>query len=69
MLLLLIVLGITLGAPIVAIPLVLVGLAVFALTDVRRRRRQAREMASFREEAKAEDVEFTARDKETLVSE
>ena len=68
-LLLLIVLGITLGAPIVAIPIVVVALIVIGLVDVRRRRRQARELASFRDEAKAEKVEFTARDKETLVSE
>jgi hypothetical protein len=33
------------------------------------RRKQAKQVHSFREDARTEGVEFTARDKETLVSE
>jgi hypothetical protein len=51
------------------VPIVLVGAAVLGATDFRRRRQQARQMHDFREGAKAESVDFTSRDKETLVSE
>jgi Flp pilus assembly protein TadB len=67
--LMLIALAVTLGAPILAIPIVVVGVAVLAYVDFTRRRRQVREMQTFREQAKTEKVEFTPRDKETLVSE
>jgi uncharacterized membrane protein len=57
------------GAPVLAIPVVIAGAAVLGLADMRRRRQQVRQMNDFRESAKTESVEFTARDKETLVSE
>jgi UDP-N-acetylmuramyl pentapeptide phosphotransferase/UDP-N-acetylglucosamine-1-phosphate transferase len=57
------------GAPILAVPIAIVGVALIGVLDMRRRRRQANEMHHFREQAKAESVEFTPRDKETLVSE
>ena len=57
------------GTPILGIPIAIVGIAVIAIVDFRRRSRQAREMHEFRDEAKAEKIEFTERDKDTLVSE
>jgi hypothetical protein len=57
------------GAVIVAIPVALIGVGVAAALDMRRRRKQAGDIHQFREQAKAEKVEFTERDKETLVSE
>ena len=61
--------GVAWGAPIIAVPIVLVGALAFGVFDLRRRRSQARQMREFRDEAKAEKVDFTDRDQETLVSE
>ena len=57
------------GAVIVALPVAAVGIVVLGMMDLRRRRKQSKSMQEFRDEAKAEDVEFTERDKETLASE
>ena len=57
------------GAVIVALPVAAIGIAVLGLLDVRRRRNQAKTVEEFRDEAKAEKVDFTERDKETLASE
>lgn len=57
------------GAPIFAVPIVIIGAIVLGAADFRRRRRQVRRMHEFREEAKSQSVEFTPRDKETLASE
>jgi hypothetical protein len=57
------------GAVIVAIPLALLAIGAIAAFDFSRRRQQAKQVHDFREDAKAEGVEFTDRDKETLVSE
>jgi hypothetical protein len=57
------------GAPIFAVPVFLVGVAGIGALDFARRRRQARQMHTLRDEAKASSVEFTERDQETLVSE
>jgi hypothetical protein len=57
------------GAVIVALPLALVGIAAVGFFDLRRRRKQAANVHEFRDQAKTEKVEFTERDKETLVSE
>jgi Na+/H+ antiporter NhaD/arsenite permease-like protein len=54
------------GAPIFAVPIVLVALAILGLLELRARAKRARSMEEFRDEAAAEKVEFTARDKETL---
>jgi hypothetical protein len=48
---------------------VILGVASIGVVDFQRRRKQARDMHDFREQAKAESVEFTERDEETLVSE
>jgi hypothetical protein len=57
------------GAPVIGIPIVILGAAALGIADMRRRRQQIKQMHDFRDNAKAESVEFTARDKETLVSE
>ena len=57
------------GAVIVAIPLAVLAIGAIAAFDFSRRRQQAKQVHDFREDAKAEGVEFTDRDKETLVSE
>jgi hypothetical protein len=57
------------GAVIVAIPVALIGVGIAAALDMRRRRTQAADVHNLREQAKAEKVEFTERDKETLSSE
>jgi hypothetical protein len=57
------------GAPIFAVPIVIIGVALLGAADFRRRRRQVRQMHEFREEAKSQSVEFTPRDRETLASE
>jgi uncharacterized membrane protein len=57
------------GAPVLAVPVVILGAAVLGIADLRRRRQQIRQMQDHRESAKPQSVEFTTRDKETLVSE
>jgi uncharacterized SAM-binding protein YcdF (DUF218 family) len=54
------------GAPIFAIPIVVLVLAALGLGQMRRRARAARSMDRMREQAAAEKVEFSARDRETL---
>ncbi len=55
------------GAPIFALPIVLVLVAVLGTLELRRRSAETRGMESFRDEAKAESIEFTERDKQTTV--
>jgi hypothetical protein len=57
------------GAVIVALPVAAIGIAAVMAFDFNRRRQQAKQIHDHREQAKAENVEFTSRDKETLVSE
>ncbi len=57
------------GTPIWAVPIALAALGVLGLLELGRRRKEARQMQGLREEAKAQKVEFTARDKETLTTE
>jgi hypothetical protein len=54
------------GAPIFALPIVVILIVVLGAAEMRRRAAESRSMESFREEADAEPVEFTARDKQTL---
>ena len=54
------------GAPIFAVPVVLVVLAVIGLGQMRRRSESARDIGELRDQAAAEKVEFTERDRETL---
>jgi hypothetical protein len=56
------------GAVIVALPLAVLGIAAVGFFDFSRRRKQAQSLEQFREEAQAEKVDFTERDKETLAS-
>ena len=57
------------GAVIVALPVAIVAIAAVAFFDLRRRRKQVEDVREFRDQAKAEKVDFTERDKETLASE
>ena len=55
------------GAPIFALPIVAILVVVLGLGEMRRRSAESRSMQGFRSEADAEPIEFTARDKQTLV--
>lgn len=55
------------GMPIFAIPIVAILVVVLGTLEMRRRRDEARSMSSFRDEAKADPIEFTDRDKQTTV--
>jgi len=55
------------GAPIFAIPIVAILVVVLAAAEFRRRSAEARSMEGFRAEADSDPIEFTARDKQTLV--
>ena len=57
------------GAVIVTIPLALIVIAIVGVVDLRRRKEQVKSVEEFREQAPAEKVDFTERDKETLTSE
>jgi hypothetical protein len=56
------------GAVVVALPVAVVGIVVVGFVDFNRRRKQARSMDELRSGAKADEIEFTERDKETLAS-
>lgn len=55
------------GAPIFALPIVAVLVAFLGVVEMRRRSAESRSMQGFREEADSDPVEFTERDKQTLV--
>jgi type III secretory pathway component EscV len=55
------------GAPIFALPIAAVLILVIGVGSLRRRSAEARSMQGFREEADSEPIEFTARDRQTLV--
>jgi hypothetical protein len=57
------------GAVIVAIPVAVIGIGMMAALDLNRRRKQAKQVHDFREDAKADKVDFSERDQQTLVSE
>ena len=54
------------GAPIFALPIVLVLVLVLGFAEMRRRSEKSRSMQEFREQGETEPVDFTARDKRTL---
>lgn len=55
------------GAPgLLGLPIVAVVIVVLGVLELRRRRGEAQSMQGFRDEAKADPVEFTDRDKQTL---
>jgi anti-sigma factor RsiW len=55
------------GAVIVAVPVAFIAIGIAALADFNRRRKQAASIHDHREQAREHKVEFTERDKETLV--
>ena len=55
------------GAPIFGLPIVAILVVVLGALEMRRRSGEARSMRGFRDEAKSDPIEFTARDKQTLV--
>jgi hypothetical protein len=57
------------GAVIVAVPVAAIGIGIIMALDFGRRRKQAKQVHEFRDQARTEKVDFTARDEETLVSE
>jgi hypothetical protein len=56
------------GAVIVAVPVALIGVGIAALVDMNRRRKTAESIHAHRDQTE-HDVEFTERDRRTLVSE
>jgi hypothetical protein len=57
------------GAVVVALPLAIVAVGIAAFVDLNRRRKQATSIHEHREQARTDKIEFTERDKQTLVSE
>jgi Flp pilus assembly protein TadB len=57
------------GAVVVALPVAVVGIAIVGFLDFRRRQGQAQSVEHLRDQAAAEKVDFTERDKETLTTE
>jgi hypothetical protein len=57
------------GVGILAVPVAFIGVAVIGLAEFRRRRQQSDSVHRFHRHAQHEEIEFTERDKETLVSE
>jgi flagellar biosynthesis component FlhA len=55
------------GAPIFAIPIVAILIVILGATEFRRRSAEAQRMQGFRAEADSDPIEFTERDKRTLV--
>ena len=55
------------GAPIFALPIVAVLVVVLGVSELRRRSAETHSMQGFRDEADSEPIEFTERDKQTLV--
>ncbi len=54
------------GAPIFGLPIVAILVVVLGSLEFRRRQTQRQSMSGLRDEAKAESIDFTARDKQTL---
>jgi hypothetical protein len=59
--------SVVVGAPVFAIPIVIVVLLVIGLGQFNRRRHEVGSMEHFREQAATEKVEFTERDRQTTV--
>jgi type III secretory pathway component EscV len=55
------------GAPIFALPIVAVLVVVLGVSEMRRRSAETRSMQGFRDEADSDPIEFSERDKRTLV--
>ena len=57
------------GAVVVALPVAIVAIGIAAFVDLNRRRKQATTIHEHRDQARTDKIEFTERDKQTLVSE
>jgi small basic protein len=57
------------GAVVVALPVALVAIGVAVFVDFNRRRKQAASIHDHREQARTDKVDFTERDRQTLLSE
>ncbi len=57
------------GGVLVGVPVTIAWIALLGALDIRRRRVQSQSMGHLRQEASAESVDFSERDKETLTSE
>jgi hypothetical protein len=57
------------GAVVVALPVAILAIGIAAFADFNRRRKQAGMIHDHREQARTDSVQFTERDKQTLVSE
>jgi hypothetical protein len=57
------------GAVVVALPVAVVAIGIAAFVDLNRRRKQAASIHDHREQARTDKVDFTERDRQTLVSE
>jgi hypothetical protein len=57
------------GAVVVALPVAILAVGIAAFVDLNRRRKQATSIHEHREQARTDKIEFTDRDKQTLVSE
>ena len=61
--------GLVWGAPIIGVPVMVLGLATFGFIEFRRRHRRNTDVKKFRDEAASRKAEFTARDRRTQVPE
>lgn len=59
--------SVVVGAPVFAIPIVLLALLVIGAAHLNRRKQEAGSMDEFRRQAATESVELTERDKQTTV--
>jgi hypothetical protein len=57
------------GAVVVALPVAFVAIGIAAFADFNRRRKQAASIHDHREQARTDKIDFTERDRQTLVSE
>jgi hypothetical protein len=57
------------GAVVVALPVAILAIGIVAFVDLNRRRKQAASIHDHRERARTDKVDFTERDRQTLVSE
>jgi hypothetical protein len=57
------------GAVVVALPVALVAIGAAVFADFNRRRKQAASIHDHREQARTDKIDFTERDRQTLLSE
>jgi hypothetical protein len=57
------------GAVVVALPVAVLAIGIAAFVDLGRRRKQAASIHDHREQARTDKIDFTERDRQTLLSE